>query len=140
MIETLAIDPGGSVGVASFNEDGSNEYCYTARAQDLHDVLETYPNLKRIIVEDYVIYAGKEKQHRYNKLQTAKQIGEITNYCRFKKLKIEMVKASDKVTGYAYLGVKPLPKSNPRNHALDAKALGTFWLVKNGILDPRKLL
>lgn len=142
----LAIDPGETNGAAVYNSKGGLQALLTIKIDELTEMLQKIRRsckddpLERIIVEEYRVYPHKAKDHVYSKLNTTRAIGRIESFAEICSIPVSFQGASLKTTGYRYLGKKPKPKSDPGNHAMDAHAHGTYWLVNNGIIDPARLL
>lgn len=143
-IAYLAIDPGETNGIAAYDENGVLLWCRPIKHADLTDFLldieKLFAPLQLIIVENYLVYPNKAKQHVYSKLTTVRMLGEIDGFAKARGIKVQKQNATIKNVGYKWMGRKPLPKSDPMNHAFDAHAHGLYWLVTHHIVDPSTLL
>lgn len=139
-VKFLAIDPGTSNGVCLYDARYYLVSMMTVHAEDLDEFIEQFEQLDTIICEDYKVYRHKANAHVFSDLQTPRAIGGIESFCRRKKVKLVKQLASNKPTGYAFLGKKPLPKSDPKNHQMDAHVHFIFWAVKNNLIDIKTLL
>lgn len=131
----LALDPGETTGWASFNQDGSLIDYGQAEGFDFFsgwlEFLEPKPFL--IICEEWIlnpnIPQGGSRQ------ETVQVIGSVRNYAIRNGIDIEWQSPSRKPAGYAWAGMKPLPKSQHSiSHQYDAIAHGTYYLVKHKII------
>jgi len=139
-VKYLSIDPGLSNGICGYNKRGHLQFSIIIKLDELVDFLKQYKRVDTVIVEDYTIYPNKAKDHIYSDVPTSRAIGRIESWAELNDTKLIKQPAHIKSTGYKFLGKKPLPKSNPNNHWLDAHAHFTFWAVGNGLIDPRSLL
>lgn len=136
----LAIDPGESCGVSGYDAKHYLQFMIVVHYEELGTFLDQFDNVKTCILEDYKVYPGKEKQHIYSDLKTPQVIGLVKDWARRKSLQVILQMASIKPTGYAWIGQKPLPKSNPRNHALDAHVHFMYWAIRTGKIPAKDLL
>lgn len=138
----LSIDPGKHNGCCGYDYDFNLVFMITIKADDIVDFLarDDLKTVRVCIVEDYKVYPNKARQHIYSNLETSRVIGRVETWCKLSNIKLIKQMAHIKATGYMYLGKKPLPKSNPRNHEFDAHAHAVYWGVVNGKLSPRQLL
>ena len=142
-VNYISIDPGHTSGVCGYDKNCNLVFMLTVDKDNIVGFLEDEVNtghVHTVIYEEYAVFPNKAQQHVYNPLHTVRVIGAIQSWALRKKLHIHGQKSSIKPTAYRMLGVKPLPKSDPQNHSLDAHAHFTFWAVKNKKLDPRKLI
>lgn len=140
MIKFLAIDPGKRNGIAAYNEYGLMQWMRTVLYDELTNFLRKQEEVKVVILEDYTVFPHKAKQHIYSDLITPRAIGKVEGWCEARNIKLVKQGSSYKAMGYKYLGKKPLPKSNPMNHAVDAHAHGIYYLVNNNIVSAGSLL
>lgn len=131
----LAIDPGETTGWAIFKQDGSLDDYGQAEGLDFFsgwlEFLDPKPSL--LICEEWIlnpnISQGGSRQ------ETVQVIGVIRSYGLRNGIDIEWQSPSRKPAGYAWAGIKPLPKSqHAQSHQYDAIAHGTYYLVSNKII------
>lgn len=129
----LAIDPGETSGWATFTTDGT----FIQRGQlgfdDMLEMLAVCIPYATFVLETYTHDPGRQK--RGSTFKTVQLIGAIK--LRALQLGAEVVTVSReaKTMGAIYTG-EPQPKDHKLSHEVDAKNIGTFWLVTEGIIDP----
>lgn len=130
----LAIDPGETTGWATFDQHGNLLDLGQIKGFELFSDWLDYeiekPSL--IIYEEWVtnpnVPQGGSKQ------ETSQVIGAIRAYARRNGIVVVAQRTSAKPVGYAFAGIKPLPKSrHSESHQYDAFAHGIYYLVKNKI-------
>lgn len=138
----IAIDPGASEkktglsGYAKFADDGAIiDYEYLAedelKQQFLNDI---HSSPLAVICEDWRLNPKSIHVFTWSRMPTPKLIGWIEGVCEGFGVKFILQGAQIKNTGYLHWGKKPLPKSNPMNHAYDAVVHGREYLIKQGVL------
>lgn len=133
----LAIDPGGHNGICGYDTRHYLMFMATVGADDIVRFLDLFDHIKKCICEDYILYNNKMKQQINSDMETSRIIGRIEAWAEKKNVELIKQLAKDKPQGYAFLGKKPLPKTNPRNHEWDAHAHFTFWAVRTGRVIPK---
>lgn len=136
----LSIDPGKANGVCGYDTKFYPVFMATIRSLDLLIFLKQFEQLQKLIMEGYRIYPGKEKDHIYDSLETPRVIGRVEAYCEANDVDLIMQPATVKSTAYLWIGEKPLPKSNPLNHQMDAHAHFMYWAIKTGKIPASRLL
>lgn len=136
----LSIDPGKANGVCGYDAKFYPVFMATIKSLDLLIFLKQFEQLQKLIMEGYRVYPGKEKAHIYDDLETPRVIGRVEAYCETNDVNLVMQPATVKSTAYLWIGEKPLPKSNPLNHQMDAHAHFMFWAIKNGKIAAAELL
>jgi hypothetical protein len=139
-VHYLSIDPGKANGVCGYDAKFYPVFMATIKAVDLLVFLKQFEQLQKLIMEGYRVYPGKEKAHIYDDLETPRVIGRVEAYCETHDVPLVMQAATIKATGYAWIGEKALPKSNPLNHEMDAHVHFMYWAVKNGKIPAKRLL
>lgn len=139
-VEYLAIDPGMANGVCGYDAKYYLVFMYTIREQDLLRFLKQFQKVSICVIEDYTLYPQKAKEQIYSDMLTPRVIGRVENWAELNSVELIKQGARIKPTGYAWIGKKPLPKSNPKNHKMDAHVHFMYWAVKNGHIDARVLL
>jgi len=136
----LAIDPGKSNGVCGYDTKCYTQFMLTVPSENMIEFLDQFEMVGTCIVEKYEVYPNKLKDHVYSDMETSRVIGRIESWAKKHGTDLVMQKASVKPTGYAWLGKKPLPKSNPMNHPMDAHVHFTYWAVRKELISPTQLL
>jgi len=139
-IEYLAIDPGKHNGVCGYDAKFYLAFMLVIEADDMIMFTDQFTSLKKVIIESYKVYPGKEKQHIYSDLETVRVIGRVESWTEKNRIQLIAQPASIKPTGYAWIGKTPLPKSNPLNHSLDAHVHAMYYFVKHGLINAADLL
>jgi hypothetical protein len=139
-VRYLGIDPGKSNGVCIYNDNAELMFMITVPADDMTQFLKLFKNVKVAVVEDFFLYPNKAKQQIYSDMETSRVIGRIETWAELNDTEVIKQKATVKTTGYAWIGEKPLPKTNPMNHVLDAHVHFVYWAVRKGLLKAADLL
>ncbi len=129
----LAIDPGETIGWATFLEDGNMLEMGQFRFENFTEVSDKMivSTLKHVITEQYVNY-GHKQQKRWSKNNTSKVIGKIELMCDLRKVPLTMQPATNYRTGAAWGGFD-IPKNHSISHQFVACAHGVYFLQQNGI-------
>lgn len=135
----ISIDPGEMNGICTYDEKAAITSMQVVPIDKLVNFLEELQNVHLCICEEYRVYPQKAKQHVYNKLETLRAIGRAESWCQRNSIKLIMQPASVKSIGFKYLGISEPPRSDKLSHAKVAHAHFTYWAVKNGKIDPRRL-
>lgn len=142
-VKYLGIDPGESNGLAAYDESAKLIWMKTVGLSRLTDFLSKKVEFATgafFIIEDYMVYPNKAQQHIYSNLATPRAIGRLEAFAEERGIKIVKQKAAIKSIGYKYIGKKPPTHSDPTSHVQDANVHAVYWLVNNGIIDPRSLI
>lgn len=139
-VKYLAIDPGKANGVCGYDAKYHLSFMFTIRDEDMLKFLDCFEAVHTCIVEKYSLYPHKLKQQVYSDMPTSRVIGRIEGWAARCKVNLVMQPATVKANGYAWIGKKPLPKSNPGNHKMDAHAHFMYWAIKNRKIDASVLL
>jgi hypothetical protein len=139
-VKYLGADPGEANGVCGYDESYKLMFMYTVAHTDMSEFLGLFKNLRVIVCEDFFLYPNKAMQQVYSNMETSQMIGRIKEFAAKNGITVVMQKALIKPTGYKWLGLKPLPKSNPSNHEFDAHVHFMYWLIRMGKIDARTLL
>jgi hypothetical protein len=139
-VRYLGIDPGESNGVCGYDHAYKLMFMYTVAHTDMREFLNLFKHLQVIVCEDFFLYPNKAMQQIYSNMETSQMIGRIKTFAEDHDIKVVMQQATIKPTGYKWLGLKPLPKSNPSNHEFDAHVHFMYWLIRMGKIDARTLL
>lgn len=139
-VKYLAIDPGKANGVCGYDAKFHLVFMYTIREEDMVKFLEVFKRVETCITESFLLFPTKTKDQIYSDMETSRVIGRVEGWAARAKVKLVMQPSSIKKTGYAWIGKKPLPKSNPKNHKMDAHVHFMFWAVKNGKINAADLL
>jgi hypothetical protein len=136
----LGIDPGESNGICGYDSKFYLQFMTTIYFEDITKFLHQFDHIKLCVVEGYHVYPNKAQQHVYSNLKTPRVIGRIESWAEIKNINLIRQPATVKATGYKWIGEKPLPKSNPQNHALDAHVHFMYWAVRHGKVNAADLL
>lgn len=134
----LAADTGVTNGIAHFDDEGVLIYFdqltieeFIAHLEELRD------KVKAIIYEEYIVDPRYVKNGRLStagsKNEASKVIGMIEMFCKLNKIPYYTVQRHEKAAGYAWASLKTTKNHND-SHWRDAVAVGTVWLVKNGVI------
>lgn len=136
----LGIDPGKSNGVCGYDEKFYLQFMLTIQADDMVMFLEQFHKIKVCVVEVYRVFPNKLRSHIYSNLETPRVIGRIEGWAARNQFYLEGQPSHIKSTGYKWIGQKPLPKSNPRNHEWDAHVHFMYWAIRTGRIKLESLL
>jgi hypothetical protein len=130
----IVIDPGETVGYASFDASGSliksgQMRGYLTFGVLLESILEAQP-VTRVLYETYKIFPWVAQGG--SEVPAAKNIGIIEWLASKNDVAYEGIDPKYKKIGYAWAGIKK-PSNHALSHSFDAVALGEYWLRKNGI-------
>lgn len=128
----LSIDPGKANGICGYDTKYYLMFMLTVQADDMVMFLDQFKQLKLCVIEDFKLYPNKTKEQIYSDMETSRVIGRAESWARHKDIALIKQPAHIKTTGYKWLGEKPLPKSNKRNHQMDAHVHFTYWGVTTG--------
>lgn len=142
----LFFDPGEHTGYAGFSKEGSlttvgtcqtPEELFEFLARDLEKP-EFTGDLELILYESFRLYPWKSEAQYWSEFKTVQVIGAI-KYRAF-DMGIEVKEQPSNILnmGYRYMGMDPLPHSNPLNHQFCAIAHGVYYLQINGIRKPQQ--
>lgn len=139
-IKYLSIDPGNKNGVCGYDEKLYPQFMFTVRDVDMVQFINLFEKLDICIIEDYRIFAHKLKVHANSKVETLRIIGKVEGWAETKGITLIKQPSKIKPTGYAWIKKKPLPKSDPKNHSLDAHVHFMYWAVRAGKFRAEDLL
>jgi hypothetical protein len=139
-VKFLGIDPGKSNGVCGYDERHYLVFMYNIHMDDMGTVLRQFEKLDTIVMEKFKLYPNKTKVQIYSEMETSKVIGRVEDHCTQHKITLIQQMATIKDTAYKWIGQKPLPKSNPRNHQMDAHAHFMYWAIRTGRIKADKLI
>lgn len=148
----ISFDPGETTGWASFDEEGRlHKAGYSKGLDQFYDWLDSHStfegcgDLNTVIIEEFRLYPWKSDAQKWSQFKTVEVIGAIKFWARSISMKmfpiwniqhqIQVVEqpANIKAIGYKWAMCSPLPKSNPRNHELDAYVHGVYYLQNKAI-------
>lgn len=140
----IAIDPGaspkenGTTGYARFGPDGSSiSMEYFSESEIRHEFMsDIWDAPSAVICEDWRLDPKVFRAYSWSRMPTCKLIGWLEGVCYMQNILFILQGAQIKKSGYQHWGKKPLPKSNPMNHAYDAFVHGREYLIKEGIIRP----
>jgi hypothetical protein len=136
----VAVDPGKANGLAGFDDKGHVKWLQVVQLDQLSDFLDKLPEtVTTCICEDFRLYPNMAHKQGYSPMDATRGIGVVMKWCQLRGIKLVMQMPSVKSTGFMFLGKKE-PKRSAVSHSVVAHAHGVYWLVTNGILDPKELL
>ncbi len=139
-VKYLGIDPGKANGVCGYDAKLYLVFMLTIPANDMIKFLYCFDLVEVCVVEDFLLYPNKSKYQAYSDMETSRVIGRIESWSQDKEVKLIKQKATIKEIGYKWLGKKPLPKSNPRNHEADANVHFMYWAISSGLYKAENLV
>lgn len=139
-VKYLGIDPGSSNGVCGYDAKYYLLFAKTVPANDFTKFLEIFEKVNVCVIENFKLFPNKAKQQIYSDMETSRMIGRVEAWAERRDVRLVNQPSSIKPNAYAWIGQKPLPKSNPLNHQQDANAHFMFWAIKNGRIDMRQLV
>lgn len=133
----LAIDPGDTVGWATF--DGEGRILEMGQFLDRDFVKEItelmHSDLKHVIVEDYVLFQHKalaQSNSRGRNLKTAKMVGKVEMLAELKNIPVTKQESSVYKLGAMWGGFE-IPSNHAISHQYVAAAHGIYFLQNHGI-------
>lgn len=136
----LSIDPGETIGWASFDDKGNildfGQFRMEVFNKEMTPLLHS--DLKLVIVEDYRNHAWMQ-QKRWGRNETSKVIGKIELVAELRSVPLVLQSNTNKTIGYMWAGVEP-PSNHSISHKYDAYAHGVYYLQSNGIRPVGKTL
>lgn len=138
-IKYLSIDPGKSNGVCGYDVKFYLQFMSVVHADDMVRYLAQFRCVHTCIVEGYRVFPNKAKQHIYSDLETPRVIGRVEAWAETNAVELEKQPSTIKTTGYKWVGQKPLAKTNPQNHPMDAHIHFIYWAVVHGHIKPEEL-
>lgn len=139
-VEYLAIDPGKSNGICGYDAKLYMVFMLTISSTDMVRCLHQFEKVQYCIVEDFKLYPNKARSQSYSNMETSRVIGRIEAWAELKDVKLIKQPATIKETGYKWIGQKPLPKSDKKNHQVDAHVHFMYWVIKSGRFDASNLV
>lgn len=136
----LGIDPGKSNGICGYDAKYYLSLMLTVPSDKMVQVMEMFEKVQKTVMENYLLYPNKMDKQIYSDMETPRVIGRVEAWAERKGVELIMQGASIKPTGYKWIGKKPLPKSNPANHELDAHVHFMYWAVKHHKINAAQLL
>lgn len=136
----LGIDPGRANGICGYDAKYYLQFMLTVHADDMVMFLNQFQHIATCVIEGYRVYPHKLRQHIYSDLETSRVIGRVEGWATRGKITLVVQGADIKSIGYKWIGKKPLPKSNRKNHELDAHVHFMYWAVKNGRIPAHSLV
>lgn len=132
----LAIDPGETIGYATFDDNGTlldmGQFRFEAFLSEIESLFTS--SIKVCIVEDYKNYAWKQ-QKKWSRNNTSKVIGKIELFAELRGAKVVLQPAQHYPIGAKWGGFE-IPSNHSISHQFVAAAHGIFWLQENGIRTP----
>ena len=139
-VQYLGIDPGKANGVCGYNAKFYLQFMFTIKSDDMVKFLAAFKKVKKCIMENYKLFPNKAKDQYYSDMETPRVIGRVEAWAETNGVELITQPPTIKSTGYKWIGQKPLPKSNPWNHPMDAHVHLMYWAIKNKYIHPSELL
>lgn len=144
-VKYLAIDPGGSNGICGYDEKYYLQFMYTIPATEMVKFLYCFEKVELCVLENFILFPGTGKRRKrrvpeFSDMETSRVIGRVEVWAEQKDVILKKQPSSIKPDGYAWIGEKPLPKSNPNNHTLDAHVHFMYWAILNSKIDAAAVL
>jgi hypothetical protein len=139
---TVAIDPGDTVGICIFDENGGVQVLdqLPFEAPDgkdfLHWLEEFNHPVDTVVFETWITYRQKAAKQVGSKQKAAQGIGAIKSFAIRKKAKLVEQKADIMPIAMQWSGLK-MPSQHSKTHKYAAYLHGYFYLQKEGIIKPR---
>ncbi len=131
----LSFDPGKGTGVTGYDAKYYMQFMWTLHEADVVKFLACFEKVSLVVMESYRVFAHKAKEHIGSDLLTSRVIGRIEHWVETIGATLVTQQSSIKDTGYKWAKKKPLPKSNPLNHALDAHIHFIYFAVRRGFIN-----
>jgi hypothetical protein len=130
----LAIDPGHTIGWATFDVKGSILNMGQVKMEHFNREFEVllHSDLKAVITEDYRNHPWM-KQKGWGRNETSKIIGKIELLADLRGVPMHLQPNTHKAIGYKWAGLKEAPTNHSISHQYDAVAHGVYWLTTNNI-------
>lgn len=136
----LSIDPGESNGICGYDVKYHLLFMLVVKEADMIRFLAQFEHIKHCICEGYLLFPNKARQQIYSDMKTPKVIGRVESWSEINEIELHMQPPTIKVTGYKWIGKRPLPKSNPQNHPMDAHVHFMYWGITTGRIKLEDLL
>ncbi len=129
----LAIDPGETIGWATFRDNGTvlaiGQTRFETFVKDFQELI--HPDLKQVITEEYKNY-GHKQQRKWSKNNTSKVIGKIEVLCELAGVGLTMQPANNYRIGAMWGGFE-IPTDHSISHQYVAAAHGIYYLQSIGV-------
>lgn len=139
-VKYLSIDPGKSNGICGYDAKCYTMFMLTIQADDMTMFLHQFDNVKVCVVEDFKLYPGKMKSQIYSDMETSRVIGRIETWAETHEVELVKQLAAVKPNAYAWIGEKALPKSNKKNHVMDAHAHFMYYAITRQLIPPNSFM
>jgi hypothetical protein len=139
-VEYLSFDPGTSNGCCGYDSRYHLVFMFTIKASDMIKFLQIFKHVKICVMEGYKLFPNKASAQAYSDMETSRVIGRIESWTELNEIELIKQGANIKPIGYKWAGKKPLPKSNPANHELDAHIHFVYRAVRNGWINAGDLI
>lgn len=131
-VKYLGIDPGRSNGICGYDIKYYLMFMFTIHSDDMTLFMHCFDNVDTCVMESFRLFPNKVREQTYSDMETSRVIGRVESWVELKKVDLVTQSPSIKVTGYKWIGKKPLPKSNPSNHEMDAHVHFMYWAIRTG--------
>ena len=134
----LAVDPGrgrvDSIGVATFESDGTVVQMGQFTLPDFTVWLEKLPRIEAIIYEEYRIYKRMAKAHIGSRVETVESIGTIKSFATRRGYTCLVAQRADILGAAQKLFQIKLPADHTVSHQYSALLHGLYYLYGKGII------
>lgn len=131
-MRVMAIDPGGTNGIAWFDDNYQLESFAHVKLANLPEWLSLHkPKPDIVIVENFRLWKHMALRQAGSHMPASQGIGIIKSYCFYNG--IQLVEQSPQILQTAVLmSQMPLPKDHSKSHWVSAYNHAFWWLVQNG--------
>lgn len=134
----VAFDPGEGTGIAVLSRTGGVLGTQITRTrEELYEVLELLPNVRKVVMEDYTLFQHKAIQQSGSKLETVRVIGVIESWAHQRKAEVILQRPNILPIAKLWTGIKP-KGAHRNNHHISALLHGLYYLQKEGYIVPTR--
>lgn len=139
-VKYLALDPGKTTGACGYDKNYYLQFMYVVSEDMMVRFLNLFNYIDKCIIEDFKLYPNKAKKQIYSDFPASRVIGNVEFWTGSNGIELVKQGAHLKDTGYKFIGKKPLPKTNPMNHPMDAHVHFMYWAVTHNKINAADLL
>lgn len=131
----IAFDPGETIGVCIMQDDGQVAYFDQIKIAGLTAFLKTVnpATIDKVVVEKYVIFGHKAKQHSGSDAKTSQCVGRIKTWAELNDLDVIEQPANILPMAEKQTQVK-IPKDHSASHQVSAYLHGAWYLMRMGTM------
>lgn len=120
MAKLIGVDPGKITGIAIFNDDGTYDTFGQLTIEQMIQFSNEYePEVKMIVVEDFVLFKRRALQQSGSRMHASRVIGMMEVMAARKGARLIKQPAERKLDGEKLSGKKP-PSDHSQSHQIDA--------------------